>query len=315
MFLNRRGLQRCDELCRDVDGFGVSESRNSVGTRVIDCGVNVAGGLAAGQALAEICLANLGQVSWSNSRSDLWNGLSVMVATDRPVAACMASQYAGWQVSAESYFAMGSGPMRAARGRETIFDHIGHLETPESAIGILESAQLPDEAVCQQIAEECNLDPANLTLLVAPTASLAGSVQVVARTVETALHKMHEIGFKIDDVVSGFGVAPLPPPGASDLAAIGRTNDAVLYGGEVTLWVHTEDDILAEVGPQVPSGSSPDCGRPFGEIFEHYDRDFYKIDPLLFSPAIIRFNNLKTGRVFQFGSFSEQVLHKSFLGR
>ncbi|HUG68985.1 MAG TPA: methenyltetrahydromethanopterin cyclohydrolase, partial [Pirellulaceae bacterium] len=152
----------------------------------------------------------------------------------------------------------------------------------------------------------------NLTLLVAPTASLAGSIQVVARSLETALHKLHEIGYDIHRVRSGFGSAPLPPVAANDLAGIGRTNDAVLYGGEVTLWVTGDDDSLREFGPQIPSSASPDHGQPFAEIFARYDHDFYKIDPLLFSPARVVLNNLETGTSMRFGEFEPQVLRASF---
>ena len=70
-------------------------------------------------------------------------------------------------------------------------------------------------------------------------------MQVVARSVETALHKLHEIGYDLHNVVSGFGAAPLPPVAADDLVGIGRTNDAILYGGEVTLWVKDDDRRLA----------------------------------------------------------------------
>src|SRR5439155_5470959 len=133
------------------------------------------------------------------------------------------------------------------------------------------------------------------TLLVAPCASLAGSVQVVARSLETALHKMHEIGFDLKNVVSGYGIAPLPPIAADEIGAIGRTNDAILYGGLVTVWLRDEDDRLAELGPKIPSSASGDHGAPFAEIFERYGRDFYKIDKQLFSPAVIALVNLKTG--------------------
>ena len=40
----------------------------------------------------------------------------VQVVTDHPVRACLASQYAGWAIKEGKYFAMGSGPMRAAAG-------------------------------------------------------------------------------------------------------------------------------------------------------------------------------------------------------
>jgi methenyltetrahydromethanopterin cyclohydrolase len=137
-------------------------------------------------------------------------------------------------------------------------------------------------------------------------------VQVVARSIETALHKMHELKYEIRNVVSGIGTAPLPPVAADDLVGIGRTNDAVLYGGEVTLWVRDEDARLAEIGPQIPSSASADFGEPFAAIFERYGRDFYKIDPLLFSPAAISLVNLTSGRVHRFGGLRMDVLERSF---
>jgi methenyltetrahydromethanopterin cyclohydrolase len=149
-------------------------------------------------------------------------------------------------------------------------------------------------------------------LLLAPTASLAGSVQVVARSVETALHKLFELGFDLSRVESGYGTAPLPPASADDLVAIGRTNDAILYGGEVTLFVRGDDASLESVGPKVPSGASSDHGQPFAAIFERYHRDFYKIDPHLFSPARITLSNLDTGRTFSFGRTVPRVIHESF---
>ncbi len=98
------------------------------------------------------------------------------------------------------------------------------------------------------------------------------------------------------------------------LIALGRTNDAILYGGEVTLWVDADDAQLAELGPRIPSGASADHGQPFATIFARYQHDFYRIDPLLFSPAVIRFVNLASGRTSQFGHTLPRVLHESFEG-
>ncbi|MGH7127431.1 MAG: methenyltetrahydromethanopterin cyclohydrolase, partial [Planctomycetaceae bacterium] len=161
-------------------------------------------------------------------------------------------------------------------------------------------------------AEKCGVAPQNVTLCVAPTASQAGNVQVVARSVETAMHKLYELGFDVWRVESGYGVAPLPPVAADDMTGIGRTNDAILYGGRVTLWVRGDDDSIAETGPQVPAAASDAYGKPFLEIFEEAGRDFYKIDPHLFSPAEIVFQNLDSGRVHRFGRTNHAVLVKSF---
>jgi methenyltetrahydromethanopterin cyclohydrolase len=224
----------------------------------------------------------------------------------------MASQYAGWKLAHGKYFAMGSGPMRAAAGKESIFDTIGFRETAEVAVGVLESSKLPPVELCQMVAADCGVGPAQLILCVARTASQAGTMQIVARSVETALHKLHELGFEVARVASAFGTAPLPPVAADDLAAIGRTNDAVLYGGEVTLWFSGDDDSVGEIGPRVPSSASPDFGEPFAAIFRRYDCDFYKIDPHLFSPAAVTFCNLDTGRTQRFGRVVPEVVQKSF---
>lgn len=312
MQLNRRAWERCSELVDRASQFKVSVLREESGARLVDCGVHVSGGIEAGRALAEICLAGMGHVDIVPGQKHIWAGPAVTVRTDQPLAACMASQYAGWQIAGEKFFAMGSGPMRAVRGKEALLEELGLREQPAEVVGVLESKKLPPRDVCHHIAEECHIEPEHLTLLVAPTASLAGSIQVVARSVETALHKLHELRFDLRRVISGFGVAPLPPVAADDLAGIGRTNDAVLYGGEVTLWITGADD-LHEIGPKIPSSASSDYGKPFAEIFRRYNHDFYKIDPMLFSPAVVTLVNVDSGRTCQFGETSADVLARSFL--
>jgi methenyltetrahydromethanopterin cyclohydrolase len=224
----------------------------------------------------------------------------------------MASQYAGWSIAGERFFAMGSGPMRAARGKEKLYDAIGFRERAPDVVGMLESGKLPRSDVCHHIAEECHVDPEHLTLLVAPTASIAGTIQVVARSVETALHKMLELGLDLNPVVCAVGAAPLPPVAKNDLEGIGRTNDAVLYGAEVTLWISGDADRFIELGPRIPSLASPEHGRPFGELFDKCDRDFYKIDPMLFSPAVVNLVALTSGRLYRFGETRWDVLRRSF---
>ena len=162
------------------------------------------------------------------------------------------------------------------------------------------------------LADSLQLPASALTLLVAPAASLAGTVQVVGRSLETALHKLHELGFDLRLVRSGFGCAPVPPPSATEIGAIGRANDAILYGGRVLLWVSAGDATIARIGPAVPSLASPDYGQPFAALYERYGGDFYRIDPLLFSPAEIVFHNVRTGQSQCFGRLNPEVLQRSF---
>ena len=309
--LNERAWRLADHLASQAASLRIT-AQSTGGMRWIDCGIEAPGGLQAGLALARVCLAGLADVGLTASEAAQGACPIVTVSSDHPVAACMASQYAGWQISVDKFFAMGSGPMRAAYGKEALFDVIGCREQATLAVGVLETRKKPDEGVAAYLAEKLQLPPSAITLLAAPAASLAGTIQVVARSLETALHKLFELKFDLTQIVSGFGSAPLPPVAADEVGAIGRTNDAILYGGRVILWVRAEDDLLAQVGPKVPSSASADHGAPFADIFERYERDFYKIDPMLFSPAQIVFHNLNSGRSHVFGHIAPDVLNRSF---
>jgi methenyltetrahydromethanopterin cyclohydrolase len=312
MNLNGRALKVVESLLERAEERVVAAHPIERGGRFIDCGIEVRGGLGAGLDLARVCLADLAEVTIVPGAVGGRACPLVQVFTDHPVKACLASQYAGWAINEEKYFAMGSGPMRAVAAREPIFEAIGYREESECVVGVLETRKEPTPAVVARIAEACRVAPSAVTLLAAPTASIAGGIQIVARSVETALHKLAELGFDLARLESALGTAPMPPVAADDLAAIGRTNDAILYGARVVLWVTGDDDSLREVGPRVPSTSSRDHGEPFAAIFKRYNHDFYAVDPHLFSPAEVVFHNVETGRVHAFGDLAEGVLVRSF---
>lgn len=310
--LNLRARQLIDELAPRAESLGVKPIELPLGARGFDFGIHAAGGLGAGQWLARLCMANLAAVGWKENQVAGQPCPLAVVRTDYPVQACMASQYAGWQISVGKYFAIGSGPMRAVYGTEPLYDKIGCREKSDVAVGVLETRTPPHEEVIAYLSERLKLPPEKLFLFYAPTASVAGGFQVVSRSVETALHKLLELGFDLNRVVYGEGCAPLPPVAADDLAAIGRTNDAILYASRVKLRVRGDDASLQEIGPKTPSCASTDHGSPFGEIFKRYDHDFYKIDKNLFSPAEITFENIDTGHSFQYGRSEPQIVERSF---
>ena len=312
--LNDRAQELADRLATEADALRVMVTTLPNGTRLIDCGSGVPGGLEAGRRFAEICMAGLGTVSFAPLVLDgRWlPGLTVV--TDRPALACLASQYAGWRLDPEGYFAMASGPGRALIQAEDLYDDLDVDERAQSAVLCLETRDAPPEEVGDYVAERAGVPAAELTLLFAPTASLAGGVQVAARVVETALHKLHELDFDVGRVVSGFGSCPLPPVAKKDREAIGRTNDAVLYGGQVELTVDAPDEELEAVVPRLPASASEDHGEPFGDVLERADWDFYKIDPLLFSPAEVRLVSVESGRSFHAGGVDIGVLERSFRG-
>jgi methenyltetrahydromethanopterin cyclohydrolase len=282
------------------------------GARVLDAGIAVPGGLAAGRALAELCMGGLGHVSFVplTVGSETWP--AVCVWTDHPAEACMASQYAGWAIKLDGFFAMGSGPLRAkARVERELFQRLGYTEDATRGVLVLEGPTIPTDDVAIWIAAKAGVPPDRLTLAVTPTATLAGGVQVVSRVLETGLHKMDAMGFDVTRVVSAMGNAPLPPTAASDTRAIGRTNDCILYGGQARYTVRAPDDELEQLANGLPAVASRDYGAPFYEIFKRYDNDFYRIDPMLFSPAEVWLTSATTGRTFHAGRLDPGVLHAS----
>jgi methenyltetrahydromethanopterin cyclohydrolase len=312
--LNDRAQELADRLAAEADALRVNVTALPGGTRLMNCGSEVTGGLEAGRRFAEICMAGLGAVSFAPLvLQDRWlPGLTVV--TDRPALACLASQYAGWRLDRDDYFAMASGPGRALIRAEELYDDLEVDEHARTAVLCLETREPPPEEIADYVAERAGVAAADLTLLYAPTASLAGGVQVAARVVETALHKLHELEFDVGRVVSGFGSCPLPPVARTDPEAIGRTNDAVLYGGQVELTVDAPDEELEAIVPRMPASASRDHGEPFGRVLERAGWDFYEIDPLLFSPAEVRLTSVSSGRGFHAGGVDIGVLEQSFRG-
>lgn len=310
--MNDRAYALANRYIAQADELRLAVQTLANGARVLDAGVNVPGGFAAGRALAELCMGGLGHLDFTSLTigGDAWPGVSVW--TDHPAEACMASQYAGWAVSVDKFFAMGSGPLRAhARVEKELFEKLGYEETATHGVLVLEGRTLPDDSVAAWVAEKAGLEPAQLTFIIAPTASIAGGVQIAARILETGLHKMETLGFDVRRVVSGFGTAPIPPVAKNDLKAIGRTNDCILYGGQACYTIRAGDDELVELASKVPASASRDYGTPFFEIFQRYEGDFYKIDPLLFSPAEVWLTSTETGRTFHAGHLNPEVLEAS----
>ena len=288
--------------------LGVTVKTLNNGTKVIDM---TQGGLMAGKLFAEACMGGLGEVTFTGLNFDqLWlPGVSISV--DRPSIACMASQYAGWEIKVGKFFAMGSGSARALSRVEKLFEELDYRDEADVAVIALEGRKLPDEEVASYIAGKCGVRPETLYILVAPTASIVGSVQIAARVVETGVHKMREVGFDIKQVLSGYGTCPIAPVADSDLKAIGRTNDCVLYGGKAFYMVKAEDSSIDKLIKEIPSSAAKDYGMPFYDLFQRYGGDFYQIDPMLFSPAEVFINNIADGKTYHAGKLNIEILRET----
>jgi methenyltetrahydromethanopterin cyclohydrolase len=314
--VNARAADAVETMCAASAELKIAVGRGELGETVIDAGGESTGSVAAGAKIAEICMGGLGGVRLASSFATPRWPWTLVVHSAHPVVACLASQYAGWRLShgdgKGAFFALGSGPARALARKEALFDEIDYNDRADTATLVLESPLPPPPQVVERVARDCGIAPDRLNVVFAATQSLAGGVQVVARVLEVALHKAHELKFPLDRIVEGMGAAPLSPPHPDFVTAMGRTNDAIIYAGRVQLYVGGAAADARELAQRLPSSGSRDYGRPFADIFRHYKGDFYAIDPMLFSPAQVVVTAIETGESFHAGHLDLELLDASF---
>jgi methenyltetrahydromethanopterin cyclohydrolase len=314
MGINEMGFEVFEEMLDYADELQIEVQELDNGTVVADAGVKAHGGYGAGVYLSRLCMADLAEIQLTpfDIKGVLLPG--IQVATDHPVVSCMASQCAMWQIKANKYFAMGSGPARVlARKTRDLYEKIGFEESSDVAVVVLESNKLPDETVSALIAEKCGIDPADLRIAIAPTDSIAGLVQVSARVVETGLHKLFTMGFDINTIKCGWGRAPISPITGDATMCMGSSNDAIIYGGETYYTLEYENlEELQQYLKGMPSQASRDWGAPFYKTFKAAGFDFFKVDHNVFAPAKVVMNEIKSRRTFVSGKVNLDVLAESF---
>ena len=314
--INKTVKPLVENLLDKADQLNVGIHTTDGGAKIIDAGINHDGCLESGRLITEICMGGLGKVDLTMSSNTANWPLTINVHSTNPVLSCLASQYAGWNLSfvkeEDNFNALGSGPCRALALKEDLFKDLDYSDKFYSTVVVMEVDRNPPQEIIDKIVSDCSISEKNLTIILTPTKSLSGCTQVVGRVLEVGMHKLHEIGFPLDKVVDGFGSAPVPPPAPDFLIGMGRTNDAILYGGIVHLFVDVPDDEAFELAKRLPSSTSSDYGKPFADIFKEYKFDFYKIDKLLFSPAKVIVSTIKTGKTFTQGSTNIELIEKSF---
>jgi len=315
--VNLEAKKTVDYMIEKADELNVAVSKLENGSTVLDCGVNVSGSFKAGELYTKICLGGLADVGISipGDLSENFAIPSVKIKTDFPAISTLGAQKAGWSVSVGDFFALGSGPARALalKPAET-YEAIDYKDDADIAILTLEADKLPGAEVAESIANDCGVKTEDVYLLVAPTSSLVGSIQIAGRVVENGTYKMLEfLDFDVKKVKHAAGIAPIAPIDPDGLKAMGKTNDAVLFGGRTYYYIESEEgDDIKTLADQLPSSSSEGYGKPFFDVFKEAEFDFYKIDKGMFAPAEVVINDIRTGKMFRAGGVNVELLKKSF---
>ncbi len=307
--VNERAFKIVEKMLARADELRIGVHKLPNNSMVIDCGVNAPGSCDAGILFIEACMGGLGEVAIRNGTIKGKTFSFIDVATEHAAIACLGSQKAGWKIEIGDYVAMGSGPARAlARKPRDVFECIHYKDDCKYGVIALEASKLPDEHVMEDIAEDCGIKAENLIALVAPVSSLVGSIQISGRVVETALHKLDELGYDTTKILNASGAAPIAPVKDDEMAIMGAANDSIIYYGSVVLTVDEFDDVFE----QLPSECSRDYGRSFCDILRDAGGDFYKIDPNVFAPAKVRVKEINSGKEYRFGRLNADILMKSY---
>ncbi len=331
--LNERALAIVKEMLSKSEELGIKVSKASCGATIIDCGVNVRGSVNAGIYATRITAGDLIQVDLATMDYGGFILPVLHISSDYPVLATIGGQLGDWEVRYENYFAIGSGPARALAldrnipmavgikreklrkiGLVTytpreIYEKIGYQDFYDKAVIMLESSEIPPNGALELISKACNINPENLFVLVAPTSSIVGAVQIAGRVVEVGIHKLSLLGFDFTKILFGSGYAPIAPIHHDPIEMMGRTNDAIRYGGVTYYKVeYPNDEQLKEFVAKVP----PQDNKSFSSIFREATHGFYDVDLSAFSPAMITITNVKTGNTFTAGYINKKLL-RNFL--
>ncbi len=311
--VNKEAKKLLNKLLTHAYKYGVIIRKTKQGATLIDAGIKAKGGYEAGKIITEICLGGLGDVSIYAGYYEDTALPSVLVRTDHPAVATMGSQFADWQIKHGSFNAIASGPARAlAITDPRLYQKINYKDKADTTVIVLETETEPPQEVIKEIASKCKVPVKGLSLIVAPTTSIAGSTQVSGRIVETGIHKLMTIGIDPKKITTAFGTAPIAPVHPKFIVAMGRTNDVILYAGRAHYNVTGyNDEKLKQIVKKAPSSASKQYGQPFQQIFKEAGYDFYKVDPNLFAPAIVSVCNHDTGNVFEAGKTSVEILKRS----
>ncbi|PSQ19547.1 methenyltetrahydromethanopterin cyclohydrolase [Halobacteriales archaeon QS_8_69_26] len=305
--LNRMAVERVDEAIDFAEEFDVGAFQLDNEATVIDFGLEFDGGIEAGLLLAEVQTAGLASLGTAMGELAGTPIPHVELHTDHPGLALLCSQKAGWELSVGEFEGLGSGPARALVAREEEFALMEYVDAFDLTVLAVECDRLPGEAVAEEVADQAEVSTSGVYLAAFPTASVAGSVSVAARAAELALFRLMELGYDPADVVTATGSAPVAPVAGDERTAMGRTNDALAYGGQVHLIVEEDFDRFDEA----VSSAGEEYGRPFEEVFDDADWSFDDVPRSVFAPAQVTVD-VRGGPLYAHGDTDEDLLAESF---
>jgi len=291
--------------------------KDNLGATIIDMGINYPGSWLAGKYFTEIGLGGLGEVNFCHIYIEKYKCIAVQVIVSRPLEAEMSSHVAYWRLKnpETGKITTISGPIRAIKGADVYARAVDYRDPhPRKAVACIQTTKYPSNSFIKLIAREVEIDPKDIYILVAPTASIVGSIQISARTVEQVLPTLYDHNFNLNNIIHAYGIAPIAPIAKTELDAYGLVNDCVVYGNETILYVSCEDKEIISILDEIPFSKKSNndiYGLSFKEILQRCDCDWAKVPRDWDAPAKVIFHNQKSGHSFSTGKINYEMLSKS----
>ena len=310
--VNRLAMKIVNELIDHQEEYRIKVEKLSCGATIIDTGLEAAGGYLTGLKLTEICLGGLANCWLTYQTYGDIELPTIVVATDHPALSLLGCQLAGWMVKVGSFFAPSSGPARALSLKpKKVFEKIGYKDEHSEAVIVMETNKKPTDEVAQKVAADCKVDPKDLYMVLTTTASMAGSVQVSGRVVETGLYRLEFLGLNPNKVFFASGSAPIMPPHPDVGISTAKEEDALLYGGVGSYVIDEEEAKLQEYATKAPATAWPDYGKTSYEALKAVSFDWSKLDPSFFTIGKLVLTSKKTGKTYIGGKVNPEMLRKS----
>ena len=312
--VNRGAMTLVTELIERADELQIEITTTTAGATVIDMGQRVPGSWEAGRLYAEITMGGLGSVSFGDFELGGQRLRSVLVSTEHPLEACWVAQKHAGRRPGDPHDVILAGPAKALLvPTDPSVARAGYQETHRQAVAPLQLERSVTDDDIAWLARSCQLAPRDIFVLVAPTPSLVCAVQVAARSVDNAMHRLHSAGLELGAVESLQGSAPVPPQVNDELTALGRINDSLMYGSRVHAEVRHSGDLLA-VATQVASQPPANRGRPFLDIFAAANNDFHNVSLDVYCIAEMSITDVASGNSATAGELDYDLLRTSFYG-
>ncbi len=311
--VNAEAMKIVRKILESPEALGVEVSRLPCGSTLIDMGQRARGSWQAGRYFTLVTVGGLGDLSFESFQLGAARLLAVRLMVDRPLEACMGCQVAGWRLVDEPDAPILAGPARTLNNPPDYHVRLsGYRDHAHEGVVTVQMSRPVTDDMALVMAKACDLAQENLFIMASRHACLVSTIQVPARGIETAMHRLALEGFDLGRIQQAFCTGPIPPLVDDELSSMGRINDALYYGGEVSLYVDAADEILEPLVPTVVSEVSPLARRSFAELYRDAGYDFHAIPLDAHTPAVLHMTNVKSGRTFSAGRFDYEVLQRSF---